>query len=312
MRYVLLLLVLLACAPLDSRAEGGASIPPCTATAPAQATAVGFTNLTFCDTLSTQQSIDINNTKVAGFKWYIQNYSEHSVFAPLSFLLNDGTGFWLAGQVGGKSTVLNTAVQVGTSQAYIGQVFSGGFYAEATRKLSPTSTTGEPSFWFQDIKTLLNYSSPPDRYTEIDVFDWPAGNGPDTSIFDWAPGEEATTGYGNTNNHPSMGSPTYSNYNTYGVLVVPSTQNAGTGYVKWYFNNTLVTTVTYSPTGVPNPSTCTNPYTGSVTCPSGTYSNLDTENAMMMFGTDNGGAGGAALMEHTVKDVHVWQLPGAR
>lgn len=290
---------------------GGGTQPICTATAPAQAAAFGFNTVKYCETFATNQGIDTNNTLNPGFNWYIQHYgAQPRNTIPPRFLLNDGTGTWLAGDTNSKSSVLFTAAQIGTTQNYVGTSFTGGFYAECDRKLNPAAiTNGEPSMWFASIPFMLSTNTsgnPPFPYIEVDVFDWNNSAAHLANVYEWD--NSTTTWWGNTNNATSLPGVVFTNYNTYGFLFVPSTQNGGTGLFKWYVNNVLTTTVTYTPGGAPSPSTCSLQYAGSQACPLGTYSPADTQVWLMMLGTDIGGAGGASQSNHTIRNCHIFQL----
>lgn len=298
----------------SSFARGGGSAPPvCTASAPAQASAVGFTNLVFCDNFTTNQSIDTFNTLNPGFSWYIQHYKTHADLVSPNQLQNDGTGVWLSGNNNGKSTVLLGMAQIGSTSNVVGQGFANGFYAECSRKLTPTATSGEPSMWFASKSLILangqTSGSPVYPYVEIDAFDWFGGSGPTTNVYEWIDSiGGASDAYGNTNTTPTIAGVTYTNYNTYGILWVPSTKNSGTGYFKFYLNGTLYTTVTYTPGGAPSPTTCSYQLSGSSSCPTGTYSSADNETFFMMLGTDVGGTlPFNSKMNHTIQWCHVFQ-----
>jgi hypothetical protein len=321
LRYFYVVLIFcLGCG--DTLARGGAgTVTPCTATPPAQATAVGYTKLVACDTFATNQNIDVYNTSLPGFDWYAQQGIKGREVTPSKFINNDGTGVNLTGNNNNDTGIaLSTAItNPNVSGAYIGHAWSGGFYAEVSLKLNPQSiaTLGWPVFWFLSVNALT--SADGSMYpqgtvfpqAEIDVGEFDVGATPPLfNLYDETGNTSGTvTGYGNTNNTPSLGSPTYSNYHTYGVLWVTAANNGGTGYVAFYFDNTLEETVTYSSSGAPSPTTCRNPYSGSITCPTGAFSDLDSDTLYAMIDTDWAGTGGASVMKPVYKNFHIWQLP---
>jgi len=161
-----------------------------------------------------------------------------------------------------------------------------------------------PVFWL----TSYHWLSPTPYYptAEIDVVENTIYN----NIYQINSGNPVT-GYGNSNNQINIpGPPDFTQYHTYGVLWVTAANNGGTGYVKFYFDNTLYTTVQYSQNGAPNPSTCRNPVSGNVTCPNGTFYNIDSDKLFLLLSPANNNPNGNK--NATFRNMHVWQLPASR
>jgi Glycosyl hydrolases family 16 len=305
MRLLILLLIFLL--PNLCEARGGGGTPPtCTAATPAAATAVGYTNLVFCDTFATNQKIDVNNTQFPGYNWYVTDYlpGQGGTLNP-NQIFNDGTGNYLV--LSGSSPFgIYSATGNGSNTGYVGNAWGGGFYAEIQMKWNSTTgycTTRWPVFWFRSTDVFSNNVYPQE---EIDVFEFDACGGPQVNIYDFS---ATSIGYGNSNNGPSIGSPDFTQYHTYGVLWVTAANNGGTGYVSFYFDGTLTNTVQYSQNSPPNPSTCRNPFGGSVTCPNGTFYNFDSRKFFAILNTVNPGT---AQYTAVFKNMHVWQLPASR
>lgn len=326
MKYLLLLLILLTPQATNARMSwsgGASSTAPCTASAPTQASAAGYVKLAACSNMQEAWDIDLYNTKLPNLNFYMQHCCRGQTITPPACIGTDGTGTALTCDNtyvgGGYNETLSTVYPTGSAPYYGGNAWSGGFYAEVSLKIgsiSGGSGSGWPVMWFTSLSRMTTYSGGcPIGCTfpsyEIDVAEFNPGVSPppplwNVYMFTSSPGG-VNAGYGKTSNQPSLGSPTFTNYNKYGVLWVTAAKNPaqdGTGYIAFYFNDVLVNKLVYSATGTPTPSTCTTPYSGSTTCPTGTFSGIDSDTLFAMFGTDSTGG-----TKPVYKNFHVWQTP---
>jgi hypothetical protein len=215
-------------------------------TAPAFATAFGFSNQAFFDDFLSSSTIDLTASAAPGFKWYFNpqhksagNLAAVSVASSILTIAEPtGTNLWsavnIANAFGGGDGVYN--------QGTVGQAFSGrdGFYMEANLKFDPTTATGNSqfTFWSTDLLNWMLFGVPnggapalAHSYGELDTEEnayyqtyhsWSAASGnPDT----YATMSDRGADYSTID---------FSVYHTWGVMVVPTTKNSGTGIIRFY------------------------------------------------------------------------------
>jgi hypothetical protein len=244
------------------RAEAQIMISPSQGLPPAAA-AWNFNRLVFSDEFTSLSTIDVNNTKTAGFKWYTNNQFPNSSFSqfqtspatPAADIGISGSVLTITDDVSHISEGLNTCYWNGS--AILGTTFSGGFYAEVRMSFDPTLGAGGvawnawPIYWFWPMSEL-DGSVGTASFTEIDGFEaYPdvPGNAtisPIMTTHDWIRNAGAGNHNNqNTNNHID----TYINLlsgfhfydmHTYGTLWVPSTRNAGQGLFQRYLDNVFI------------------------------------------------------------------------
>ena len=311
----LLALILLCLTVSPSFAKNGGALYSCSAIAPTQATSAGVTVLKRCDAFTTNQQIDVNNTQQNGFDWYPQSITTAYLPTPVAALMHDGTGTNILGDGGltGGPTNTGKALQtMGHSSAasgYTGTPVTGSFYAEIEMKFNPTQPPNQgggncPAFWNIGYEHYL-YSSPQQflyPYVELDFFEYYTTNNPRFNILEYtwnggSPGITCDISY--QQSLATLGNPVFSNYNTYGILFLTSSDNGGTGLLNFYLNNNLVNSCTYSASGSP---TCTQ--TGGSGCPNGAISELDTEQFVFMIGT---GYYSPTPWPVQIRNFHLWQ-----
>ena len=258
------------------------SFSACFAIAPRQARAVGYTRTAFCDALTDNSEVDVNNTLRPQFLLYS---SSQGVTTPASAISNHGTALQIDG--GALTSVAARSSVIG------GNTLVGGFYAEVDIKFNSSSCLHGsrvwPSFWL-DYAPAQGPSASPVRYTELDVFEWLNCKALAT-IHDW-PADGAPQNCQNSNNDVSALFSPGNRWNRYGVLLIPSS-GTGLGTAKWYYNNTLVSTVTYSPMGLSDPSSG---------CPSGAFATSDTQPWAFVL---DGGTKDSTMF----RNLHLWQAP---
>lgn len=273
--------------------------PVCTATPPAQAIAAGYTKLVYCNTLSTTVGVvDVNATLNPWFLFYTTAFG---FTVPSGSISSDGTGLTIASIPNNNYLGLPTVAVSNGAQytsglsTYQGNTVTGAFYVEADLEFDPTvcvtSPQSVPAFWADGAIGLT--AAPNGKFVEFDFVEWINCGGKGTS-HEWnntgggGQSQLCTNGSSNTLSiSPGAG------WNTYGGLFTDSVTGGGTGSFGWYFNNTLEITVTYSPSGLPNPVNG---------CPSGSYGSADTQQWTFLLLSGTG-------VPAKFRNFHVWQRP---
>lgn len=221
-------------------------------TPPAPASAHGYVTRTFFDDFTSLSTIDVNNTRAPGYKWYVQNWDQTTALPASAIHINNSilkldtnAGNYTEGLISCTPTSANNQVWT-DANGYIGSTFSNGMYIEfsaaADPALSTSGATAWPAVWSDAVRFRAGcLAAGPFTFTELDFFEYfPNGNGaitPHFAIGDWSL-SSCTSGSGsfNSNDVPSLGSPTYTNQNIFGTLWVPMAKNSGTGIIQRYFN----------------------------------------------------------------------------
>ncbi len=274
---------------------------------PALAAALGYTNNTFTSTFDSSQ-VDMNDTLDQGYKWYISRPFGAGATPVSGITLNTDGSVTLQYNGDVNTGILSAANKGGT---WVGSVFGGGGYFEATFKFDPTAVTGSgwPAWWglpIEKVADLPDYQWPGqaagyDHYTETD-------------FFEYFPGSPATNWYGSmidwsgiySNGYPVMinnwqintiaTSADFRQYHKYGWLWVPAT-SAAKGYVIYYFDNVQ------TPDTVSWVQFHTNMTPADFTNLGALYGVIDQEHITLILGS---GAQGAM----TIQSVKVWQKNG--
>jgi autotransporter-associated beta strand protein len=203
------------------------------------------------------KSIDLNNTQVSGYKWYVQAPGYSPV--PASYFTNPapsvlrilGANHNGAGEQLVSSIFMNTGFNLADS---------AGFYLEGRIRLLSTvyvPANSWPAFWLRGSEVALAGTAAPWPGTtngwmnsvEIDLMEYYGGTSYGSALHDWY-------GFGpfsDNNAHTLWSANSYGGYptnvwHTYGCLVVPSWQTTnGMGYVKMFLDNVFVSgfTVTW-------------------------------------------------------------------
>jgi hypothetical protein len=240
---------------------------------PPPAAKYGFNRLTFFDDFNSLDTIDINNTLVPGYNWYmanamipqdspdgnihtgvVQSPSSASVAnSVLTFIPSAKSGGWLT-NVGYKG--VSAPRTVGTPIA------ATGGYFECRMSFDPNFEPAAsfvypfqywPAFWIEDIDLWLSIN---DRNTtrvnkpELDFFEYFSNSvGYGMDMHDWT-NNRNSAGLIPSIANASFGSPAFRRMNTFGTLWVPQRKNGGTGIVQRYFNGKHISgaDVTYSST----------------------------------------------------------------
>lgn len=237
---------------------------------PAPAAMWGYNTRAFFDDFNSSSTIDVNNTKVAGFQWYVNgawpnvpNASAWSTAPAVSagdISVSAGELVIATGNNAGISS-LNTAVALSGSN-YRGTIISPGFYFEARFKFNPVlSMMGQaawPILWAESIDFERGLITDGNKFFELDFFEaFPTANGNPSPLssnrFQWIYSGGVYTGTHTTGQN--LSATPDANYHTIGVLWVTSGLNSGTGLFQVYYDGVHQTSndVTYSSGGTSTP-----------------------------------------------------------
>jgi hypothetical protein len=235
----------------------------------------GYNRLTLATTFADTSSIDINNTKAAGFTWYINNafnniangggnawsfFVNYRSTDPSSFTISNG-----ALSIDWPGEALNTCVWISGSTIN-GQTFTGGFYIDMVLAIDPAhapGTIGWPSFWLAPVE-LLN-GSLTGNFTELDGIEaFPGGS---DSLCDSKCAFIVTNHYWQGLDHTNdnedsvdltsnilaaSGTWKPAEFHHYSLLWVPTTLNGGTGFIANYIDGENVNLQRYFQNATPS------------------------------------------------------------
>jgi hypothetical protein len=198
---------------------------------PAPAAAHGFTYEIFCDDFTSLSTIDLSNTGATNFKWHIQNpYRE--VLNPADYtIVADGLQINPSTNTAHDYWNLESCFYV-SHGVYTGNTVQGGMYVDI--KISSIAPDPGGDFWWPALWMLgvfqFSNSTPPLTSPEVDLLEHFSGGRNLHSWFIFSGGQTDTfVGYATT--------PTFTNGNVYGVLILKPGQNGGTGTLVGYLND---------------------------------------------------------------------------
>lgn len=278
---------------------------------PAAAASAGMNRLVLYDDFTSLSAVDLTDSRATGFLWYTHNQwlNCHEV----NWQVVTKTNVSAITISGSTVTINNTdatnypiasfftgATTGGTT--YVGQSFTGGWYAECNMSFDPSLSQGGftswPIFWSiaSDFLTGASANGP---FAELDFFEAFRGSGTITPLFssfhDWLDGT-GTTDNSNTNNvWTPPGGTDFTQKHKFGLLWVPMAKNSGTGLIQHFFDGVHQTAqdVSYSATsGSSPPATPSNP--------AGVFSIMDTQNHFISVGC---GPNWPNLVDY----IQVWQ-----
>ena len=307
----------------------------------ANPTAAGY-SLVFADDFTSASTIDLANSKAAGYKWYPSNFFSGYV-TPSSEISVSGGVLTISPSAQSGNYNLATAALNAAGTASVGQAWGGGFYVEARLRFSGTINTanGWPSFWGLALEHGMHNVSQADqwpgqppgflRYIETDIFEYDLGYGLTTNygaaFHDWYGDPTGTCAYGyragqggiceisNTGSSGSTystnvagikggGAINFSQWHTYGQLYVPASANGGSGYMKNFFDGL----VAGADPGNANDamvgwSSAVTPTPATLSGSSAAFGVVDQQRIYFILGA---GAGQSMDVDY----VRVWQIPG--
>lgn len=280
---------------------------------PAAAISANYNDLVFDDEFNSYSTIDMSNSKAAGFNWYVGQW--FSTGATNTNEITISNGVLELGGGGGTGVVTLDSAIANSSGGSTGSVFGNGAYIEASILYNPAGGTNAsywPAFWglaIQHIAGAAQWPGQPSGYAnfaEVDFMEAYSSTQYTGTIHDWS-GTYSSNGWefniqNNGNNIISLGSVDWSVFHTYGLSWVPQAGNTP-GHVTWYFDGQAESTIYWL-----GPATSTSLpgiNTGSFTPSSpgqaaATYSVLDSEQLALSLQTD-------ASWPMYVDWVRVWQ-----
>lgn len=252
-------------------ALGGMAVnPQCRPGAPVvstQAAAFGYTCAVIDTTFGDLSSIDLSDTEASGFTWYTHNKWP---LAPAEF-----GPFWSTGNPVGSSQYASvggnlvyqgptdatfgtaTAAPTGNGSTYVGTALAPGFYVDYKASYQATEPSGVtnnnwPAVWAVPVEFVTGALASNAYWVELDDYEaFPNGVGspvkPLMSINLWQITTAALST--NTNNQPTL-SGDLSQLHDYGMLIVPSGDNGGTGLIHRYFDTTHLSSADCSYTSI--------------------------------------------------------------
>jgi hypothetical protein len=293
---IALLLLLLCCLtsfPASARIlHGGAVAAPSTCgpdPTPAPAAARGYTCETFVDNFTSISTIDAANTLAPGFKWYTNNAwpGEASTMPQWQSFLNtlpdsysidaNGLEFHVPQSENNRIYISGGAMLLSCGYApgggYVGQTFSNGWYADV-QVTAATVSGAEDISWYEPTEFYTSTVSGV-IFDELDN-DGTTSHG---TLWEWL----ADGSYTNTALYSHGFVTAWDGPNTYGMLVVPASQNGGNNLIGWYENDIYKASGSYAPS-------------------SGILVTVGTDHFCIILQSNYG-------LPETIRSVKVWQLP---
>lgn len=255
---------------------------------PAPAAVVEYNTLAFSDPLNSLGTVDVNNVKPPGAKWFVD-------------------GAWVAGRgfgppapssdfslVNGQVTTLNSpsGAAFGCTSAcwdgasgHNGYVldWSKGLYIEIQMAFDPNAANGGqtfwPAFWSWDVSYLLSGNFPVDEVDFYEGISTGAGVSANYSINFWPSNGVHST---NTNNNPGNSfRPTDSLFHKYALRQTIMAKNGGIGLLERWYDDTAITsaTVSYSAAAPLSPG-----MSGAGGNPTGCFSEIESHVSQIILG----------------------------
>lgn len=226
-----------------------------------------FPTSIFYDDFNDLSSIDLNNSLVPGFKWYMQgvNYSGNGtpyIQSPASVSISnsiltlnpDGKESSSLPAGGGLNSVgFNGNGLVGTCMPYTGGYY--GIRCAYDVSLSPGGGNAGvywPAFWFNDASPFAAYNSAapllPYPSVELDIMELFPGSNPGTANNTGTLHQHSLGGVAERVVGTFSAAPSNTAFHTYEAVVKTQYQNGGTGNVKLYIDNVRQVSIDYSST----------------------------------------------------------------
>ena len=258
----------------------GSSTPVGKLTPPSAALSAGYTTLIFNDDFDSIDSVDVNDTKKSGFKWYLG--------LPFGGPNTLPSAFSVSGSVLNLTNCprnYNWAISSFCIKSNVGHSFRYGYF-EARIHFDPALgkvSRGFPAWWTLSTHySKMGEMFEADHWAELDFFEAYTSGFTDYkrdfvgTVHDWA--NKSKTHYQNRNNVQPLPKDTdFNQWHIYGCLWTP-------GMVTWYFDNKALMTQKYSATSPPDP--LANGTT--VPTPVGIfhYLDVDPEGMLLILGSD--------------------------
>jgi len=278
------------------------------------------------DNFANLSTIDLNNTKASGFHWYVGRFFGWGAVASSNFT-TDANGLVL----NTPDTFSNFSMGSATDNAtggYVGTVFSGGMYIEASMAFDSSLfnfSNGWPSFWSMAVEHMQGTHNDQwpgqaagyEHFMEDDYFEYDNPNGTrdqwGSAMHDWF-GNPASQ----INNAPGGNTPwnnafqvkpgsvivwNATTFHTLGHLYVAgSVANGGNGYVQTYIDGVAsVSTSSPASTKVTWTDTITTP--AALPTSTAVFAIQDQDHMVVILGTANN-------IPYHIGHVNIWMVPG--
>ena len=234
-------------------------------TAPAVASAQGYSTLSFQDEFTDLLGIDTANSLAQGFNFYVQSfgwtntpftgsfqasysipiqYMTSNSYPPYSFssssIAVSSSVLTLTGNTNRvPSPLLNSTAFVNNTAGYVGTTVNSanGFYIEARIAGEGINNGSSNAWWFIDNRALTGANTT--QYLEFDIPEMTGGAVCNFNIIEWLPASSpGRLASGNPGSFVLD-----NNFHVYGCLYVPPAQAGGNGFVRFYVDGTLQVTV---------------------------------------------------------------------
>lgn len=224
---------------------------PGVVTAPPPAVAVGFTKLLRRNVFINTSGIDLSNTGVDGFDWYIRfawpnvtannvgNVGDWSAGLPNSsgnYSIVNGNLVVSSGAPASKLALASACYSATDMRGYVGNFLPRSFYAEASISFHSYSF-GDCAFWSQPLRFFNGTASPTwieQDWAETGTLGVCAGNCVHQGSLTWT----AATG---TNNggplYQASPNPVSTEFHTWGALCMSPSDNGGNSKYQIYLDN---------------------------------------------------------------------------
>lgn len=293
----------------------------------------------FSDDFTSLSTIDTSATATAGFKWYLSRFD--GTAEPASTISVSATGLDIHPAASTANYNLGSAAPASNAAGYVGQVFGGGGFFEATLSYDPSTVQAEmgfPAFWGEAVEHFANRGADYvpgtdggfEHFGEDDFFegDLTAADTWSTALHDWygvytakcvSGPQQGKSGFCNLAN-TGIGS-SYDNYksslpdggvvdwtvaHTVAQLWVPgNASNGGKGYVQNFLDGVPARggTGAFSPLSKTGWDDVASYDFATLPDSSMVFSILDQDHLIVLLGT------GPETPLH-VNAVKVWQIPG--
>jgi hypothetical protein len=223
-------------------------------TAPLQASAFGFTTLSFEDEFTDTSNIDVNNSLLPGYNWYTQAFGwtqSHYIGgfqdwgiaiqfnASQYYSISSGI-LTMIGHVPPQPDNYSEFLSAASTNGGTGSVSTtypaaNGYYTEV-RMAGRGSSAEANAYWQVALGTLTGANNT--TYLEIDMPELGVSNLCNFNLIQWLVPSSSNWFRG-----PGGCSITDDSFHIYGVLYVPPQSNAGNGFFKFYVDNVLAVTI---------------------------------------------------------------------
>jgi hypothetical protein len=276
--------------------------------APRQARDAGYKTLIFSDDFDDTSTIDMANSQVPGFHWYLAKWFVSGANAHNADQISVTDSVLTIGGGTGEWPSIVTAFDTGLD-TYTGTVFGNGNYVEMRMKFDPSlndtanpSVNGAPNFYGISVEHIADGASVSKgrwpgqvsgyaHFIEMDYMETLGGSTTEyqSNTHDWGglySGGHPQNITNGGNVIIGIGGADFTEFNTYGCLWVPQNGNIP-GRVQRYFNDALVSTIYYlgPPGDPPLPTDGANSFTpDTVGEADRTYSIMDAHRLVILMG----------------------------